>query len=69
MFPFAFWGMSLWLTATAIILLVTTEFISPHYGNGNLAINKKKLRTVTAEVSIPFMTTLAIRLVNMILSS
>ena len=41
-FPLGFWDISLWLAVTAIILLITTELISPYYGKTNILINKKK---------------------------
>ncbi len=42
-FPLNFSDMGLWLTWTAIILLITAELISPRYGEINLVIDRKKL--------------------------
>ena len=45
-FPLSFWDISLWLAVTAIILLITSELISPYYEKTNILINKKRLRNV-----------------------
>jgi hypothetical protein len=67
-FPLSFWDISLWLAITAIILLTTSELISPYFGKTNLFINKKKLRNVALTVSALFLTTVAIRIVTIIIS-
>jgi hypothetical protein len=67
-FPLSFWDISLWLAVTAIILLITSELISPYFGKTNLLINKKRLRNVALTVSTLFLTTVAIRIVTIIIS-
>ena len=67
-FPLSFWDISLWLAVTAIILLVTSELISPYYGKKNLLINKKRLRNVALTVSTLFLVTVAVRVVTIIIS-
>ena len=67
-FPLSFWDISLWLAITAIILLVTSEMLSPQYGKINIQINKKKLRNAALAVSILFLITVAIRIINIILT-
>ena len=67
-FPLSFLDISLWLAVTAIILLITSELISPHYGKTNLVINKKRLRNAALTVSALFLTTVAIRIANIIIS-
>jgi hypothetical protein len=66
-FPLSFWDISLLLAATAIILLVTSELISPYYGRTNLTINKKRLRNASLTVSTFFLITVAIRIINTII--
>lgn len=61
-FPLSLWDISLWLAVTAIILLITSELISPYYGQTNLFINKKRLRNVALAVSALFLITVAIRI-------
>lgn len=66
--PIGFWDISLLLAVTAIILLITSEFLSPHYGRVNILISKKKLRNTAIIVSILFLITVAIRIVIIILN-
>lgn len=61
-FPLTFTDISLWLAITAIILLITSELISPYYGRTNLPINKGRLRTTALIMGILFMLTVAIRI-------
>jgi len=67
-FPLGFWDISLWLAITAIILLITSEMLSPQYGKINIHINRKRLRNVTLVVSILFLATVAIRILNIVLT-
>ena len=67
-FPLGFWDINIWLAVTAIILLITSELISPYYGKTNLLINKKKLRNVALTVSTLFLITVAIRIATIITS-
>ena len=67
-FPLSFWDISLWIAITAIILLITSELISPYYGKTNLLINKKRLRNVAIIVSTLFLITVAIRIATIIIS-
>ena len=67
-FPLSFWDLSLWLAVTAIILLTTSELISPYYGRTNLLVNKKRLKNVALTVSILFLITVAIRIYGIIAS-
>jgi hypothetical protein len=67
-FPLSIWDISLWLAITAIILLVTSELISPYYAKTNLIINKKRLRNVALTVSTLFLITVAIKIINIIIS-
>jgi hypothetical protein len=67
-FPIGFWDISLLLAITAIILLITSELVSPHYGKTNILINKKKLKNTAITVSILFLITVAIRITSIILT-
>jgi hypothetical protein len=66
-FPLSLWDVSLVLAVTAIVLLVTSEILSPYYGAANLKINKKRLRNSAITTSIMFLVTVAIRIATMIL--
>lgn len=65
-FPLTFADISLWLAITAIILLMTSELISPYYGQANLLINKGKLRTIALIMGILFMLTVALRIYSIV---
>jgi uncharacterized membrane protein len=67
-FPLSFWDISLWLAFTAIILLITSEIISPFYGKTKILINKKRLRNVALVMSIIFLITVVIRIYGIITS-
>jgi hypothetical protein len=67
-FPLSFWDISLWLAVTSIILLITSELISPYYGKTNILINKRRLRNVAIIVSTLFLITVAIRIATIIIS-
>lgn len=61
-FPLSLLDTSLVLAATAIVLLVTSEILSPYYGTATLKINKKRLRDAALTTSLLFLATLAIRI-------
>jgi hypothetical protein len=65
-FPLSLGDVSLLLAVTAIVLLVTSEILSPYYGAANLKINKKRLRNSAMTTSILFLVTVAIRIATMI---
>ena len=67
-FPLSFWDISLWLAVTAIILLVTSELLSPYYGKTGILIEKRRLRTVALTVGLLFMFTVFIRIYQIIVS-
>jgi len=66
-FPLVFSDLSLLLAVTAIILLITSELLSPSYGNTSIYINNKRLRNAALVVSILFLVTLAIIIVNIVI--
>ena len=65
-FPLSFWDFSLWLAATAMILLMTTGLISPSYEKMNLMVERKKLRNVSMIISILFLATVVIRIYEIV---
>jgi len=66
-FPLGFWDLSLWIAMIAIILLVTSELLSPYYGRTGLLINKKRLRAVAFVVALIFLATVAYRIYDIIM--
>ncbi|MGB9693951.1 MAG: hypothetical protein ACPLYF_03825 [Fervidobacterium sp.] len=67
-FPLGFWDISLLTAITAIILLITSELLSPHYGKVNIKINKKRLKGAAITFSIIFLATVAIKIVSIIMT-
>jgi len=65
-FPLSFSDISLLLATTAIILLITSELLSPYYGKINIQINKKRLKNAALATSTLFLTTVAIRIISII---
>jgi hypothetical protein len=63
-FPLTFWDVSLLITITVIILLITSELLSPRYGKINIRINKKRLRKATLTFAIVFLALVAIRIAS-----
>jgi len=68
-FPLDFWDISLLLAATAIILLITSELLSPYYGKINILINKKRLKNTAMTFSVAFLATVIIRVAAIILGT
>lgn len=66
-FPLSFSDISLLLAITALILLVTSELLSPYYGKANFKINKKKLKNTAIFFSALFLTTVIIQIANIII--
>jgi hypothetical protein len=69
MFPLGFWDISLLTAITAIILLITSELLSPHYGKVNIKISKKRLKNAAITFSIIFLATVAIRVVSILITT
>jgi hypothetical protein len=64
--PLNLTDISLLLAVESIVLLVTSELLSPYYGAIRLKIDKKKLRNAALTMSILFLATIAIRIGTMI---
>lgn len=64
--PLSFWDVSLWTAVTAIILLATSELLSPYYGRTGIMIDRKRLRMVALVVSLIFLATVAYRIYGIV---
>jgi hypothetical protein len=64
--PLGFWGLSLWTAIIAIILLVTSELLSPHYGRTGIIINRHRLRIAAMILAFIFLGTVAFRIYEII---
>jgi hypothetical protein len=67
-FPLDFWDISLLTAILAIILLITSEMLSPYYGKVNIPIDKKRLKRSSIAFSVIFLGTVAVRIVEILLS-
>jgi hypothetical protein len=65
-FPLGFWDLSLWTAIIAIILLVTSELLSPYYGRTGLLIDKKRLRMVALIVALIFLASVVYRIYEIV---
>lgn len=65
-FPLGFWDLSLWTAITAIILLATSELLSPYYGRTGIMINRERLRIIALIVALIFLATVAYRIYDII---
>ena len=65
-FPLTLWDISLWTAITAIILLATSELLSPYYGRTRLMINKRRLRIVALLVALVFLASVAYRIYGIV---
>ena len=64
-FPLNASDISLWLAVTAIILLITSEFLAaPTTYLSDIAIDRTRLRLVAIGVGIAFMVTVVLRAVQ-----
>jgi hypothetical protein len=64
--PLGFWDLSLWTAIIAIILLVTSELLSPYYGRTGILLNRKRLRAVALIVALIFLGTVAYRIYEIV---
>ena len=64
-FPLTFWDINLWLAITTIILLATSELISPYYGRTNLLIDRKRLRFAALGVGVIFVISVLAQIYSM----
>jgi len=63
-FPLSMSDISLWIAVTAIILLVTSELISPYSEQlGDFVIEKSRLRLVALVLGAAFMVTVLLRVI------
>jgi hypothetical protein len=67
--PLTLSDISLLLVVGALILLITAELTSPHYGLTNLTINKKNLQNAAIATGVIFLITAVVQIISLIVSS
>jgi uncharacterized membrane protein len=63
-FPLGLQDISLWLAVSALILLATSQVLSPHYGKTNILINSRKLEKAALAVFVLFLITVVIGIID-----
>jgi hypothetical protein len=64
-FPLSIWDISFWIAVMAIILLITSELISPYSEHfGDFVIDKTKLRLAALILGAAFMATVILRAIT-----
>jgi hypothetical protein len=64
-FPLSLWDISLWIAVTAIILLVTSELLSPYSDYfGDFVIDKTRLRLAAFALGVAFMCTVILHAIT-----
>jgi hypothetical protein len=67
--PLSFWGISLWLAATATILLITVQLISSYDGPATILVDTKKLKYAASAMGLLFLATVFISIYGIVSSS
>ena len=67
--PLTSWTISLWFAVAAIILLITVQLASSYNGPATLLANLKRLRYAALAMGLLFLTTVAIRIYQMIVTT
>ena len=61
-FPLSLLDITLWLAIIAVILLITSELVSPSHGKINLVINRNRLNLVAILVGVTFIITILLQI-------
>ena len=67
-FPLDLLDVSLWLAFIGVILLITSEIISPYSGKTPILIEKRRLRKIALIVGSIFIFTVLIQIYSIIIS-
>jgi hypothetical protein len=67
-FPLSLWDLSLWLAASSIELLVTSEVLLELIGKDNARLNRTRIRNVGIACTVLFFVTIALRILDVVLS-
>jgi len=67
-FPLDLLDVSLWLAFMGVILLITSEIISPYYGKTPILIEKRRLRKIALIVGSIFIFTVLIQVYSIMIS-
>ena len=65
--PLTLWDIALWIAFATIILLITSELLSPYYGRIGLVIEKKNIRRVAFILGVLFLASVALQIYGIIM--
>ncbi|MGQ9513702.1 MAG: hypothetical protein ACUVTL_01395 [Thermoproteota archaeon] len=54
---------------TSIILLITSELLSPYYGRTGIVLNKRGFRLISLSMRILFLATVVVRVIEIIMGT
>ena len=54
-FAASLWEIGIWLAASSIIIMVTSEVVSPSYGRINMLMNFNRMRKIAVMLGIAFL--------------
>jgi hypothetical protein len=60
--PLSLLDITIWLAIAGIILIITSEIISPYYGKTSILIKKQRLRNVALILGFAFILTVILQL-------
>ncbi len=66
--PFDLWDLSLWLAASSIELLITSEVLLELIGKGNARLDRTRIRNAGIACAVLFLITIAVRILDVALS-
>jgi hypothetical protein len=65
--PFNLWDLSLWLAASSIELLITSEVLLELIGKGNARLDRTRIRNAGIVCAVLFLVTIAARILDVAL--
>jgi uncharacterized membrane protein len=64
--PLSLWDLSLFTAIMAIILIITSELLSPYYARTGIVVDRKRLRRAALIVALIFLIIVAYRVYELI---
>ncbi|GIU71175.1 MAG: hypothetical protein KatS3mg003_0654 [Candidatus Nitrosocaldaceae archaeon] len=60
------WDIGLWSAISALLLLITSEVISPYYGRNNILLRSKNIRHIGIGIGLFFLIIAIIRIITIL---
>ncbi|MFY3741446.1 MAG: hypothetical protein HMLIMOIP_001902 [Candidatus Nitrosomirales archaeon] len=65
-FTASLWDIGIWLAASSIIVLVTSEVVSPRYGRINMLMNFNRMRKIAVMLGIVFLLVASLNILSIV---